>query len=560
MESQKSFLLIGLAFVTYLLWEQWQVDQLPPPAPVAQQTQIAAPKGVQSVDSGIPSNTSAPTLNAVASGEVPTSTNDVPTAIPAVVSSNSIWIKTDVIEAQINLLGGDITTVKLLDYDKEKYGEEPFSILAESGKDLFHAQTGLIGNNGPDSNKNGRPVYQAQQDSYILNGETLVVPLSFITQDGLVITKNFTFTQGQYDIKIDFVVNNQSSEMKNVQLFSQFKQAVIEQQGSMMMPTYHGAAYSTHEQNYEKISFDDIFESNLKENSNGGWIAMIEHYFVAAFVPNKDEQIEISTTGLAGQQAILRYIGGSANISPNTTQTLSTILYAGPKDQDALAKLAEHLDLTVDYGFLWFISQPLFSLLTFIQSIVINWGVAIIIITIIVKGAMYPLTKKQYTSMAKLRQLQPKLTALKERCGDDKQKFSQAMMELYRKEKVNPMGGCLPMVIQMPIFLALYWVFVESVELRHAEFALWIHDLSQLDPYYVLPVLMGASMFIMQKLQPTPMQDPVQQKIFQYMPVAFTFFFLWFPAGLVLYWLVSNIISIIQMLVINKSIAKQGLK
>lgn len=547
MESQKSFLLIGLAFVSYLLWEQWQLDQIPPPAPVTEQVQQAAK--VKAVASA----------NAVSSGEMPVSSNAIATT-EEVVSTSSIWVKTDVIEAQINLLGGDVTTVKLLNYPKEKDGEEAFEVLSESGKDLFHAQSGLVGVNGPDANPKGRPLYTAKADSYILAGDSLVVPLTFVTEDGLVITKTFTFSQGQYDVKIDFNVQNQSDSVKNVQLFSQFKQTVFETQGSMMMPTYHGAAYSTHNETYEKIDFDDIFDGNLKENSNGGWIAMIEHYFVAAFIPAATDQIEISTRALSGRQALITYKNEAVNIAPNSSQVLTTRLYAGPKDQDALAKLAEHLDLTVDYGFLWFISQPLFALLIFLQGIVTNWGVAIILITIIVKGAMYPLTKKQYTSMAKLRKLQPKLTELKNRCGDDKQKFSQAMMELYRKEKVNPMGGCLPLLIQMPIFLALYWVFVESVELRHAEFALWIHDLSQLDPYYVLPILMGASMFVMQKLQPTPMQDPVQQKIFQYMPVMFTFFFLWFPAGLVLYWLVSNIISIIQMLYINKSIEKQGLK
>tara|TARA_B110000090_G_C13238318_1_gene391480 strand:- start:80 stop:868 length:789 start_codon:yes stop_codon:yes gene_type:complete len=243
-------------------------------------------------------------------------------------------------------------------------------------------------------------------------------------------------------------------------------------------------------------------------------------------------------------------------VEPNSEATTSTIFYVGPKDQDILESIADNLDLTIDYGFLFMISQPLFWLLIKIQSVVVNWGLAIIVITLIVKGGMYPLTKAQYTSMAKMRALQPKMTALKERFGDDRQKMSQGMMELYKKEKVNPAGGCLPLIVQMPIFLALYWVFLESVELRHAPFIFWIQDLSAMDPYFVLPVMMGISMFVMQKMQPMTIQDPMQQKIMQYMPVVFSIFMAWFPSGLVLYWLVSNLISITQMKIIFSGIEK----
>ena len=543
MESQRSFLLIGLALVTFLLWNQWQIDHAPQPvAPItAESTTTAVAQKPAQISADVPVAEQS-VLESVATG------------------SSFITVTTDTVKVKIDLLGGDIVQLDLLKFAKEKDGSEAYSLLVEQGADLYHAQSGLTGAHGPDASPKGRPLYVAAQTDYQMSGDTLEVPISFKSSQGLTVKKVFVFRKGEHDIQIRFDVTNTSDAVKNLQLFAQLKQNTAQAQSSMMMPTYHGAAYSTQNETYEKIDFDDIVDSKLQVASTGGWISMIEHYFVTAFIPSADENIEISTKALSGGKVLIRYKGEAVQVAPGQQASLVTTLYAGPKHQDKLAELADNLDLTVDYGMLWFLSQPLFHLLQFLHGLVGNWGVAIILITVIVKGLMYGLTKKQYTSMAKLRQLQPKLTELKNRYGEDRQKFSQAMMELYRKEKVNPMGGCLPILLQMPIFLALYWVFVESVELRHAEFALWIHDLSQQDPFYVLPILMGASMFVMQKLQPTPMQDPVQQKIFQYMPVAFTFFFLWFPAGLVLYWLVSNIISIVQMLMINKAMEKKGLK
>jgi YidC/Oxa1 family membrane protein insertase len=286
---------------------------------------------------------------------------------------------------------------------------------------------------------------------------------------------------------------------------------------------------------------------------------MIEHYFVTAWVPPQTETNTITSRIVDGNFAIIGYTGEPMTVAVNGERQISSQLYMGPKTQSVLAAISPGLDLTVDYGFLWMISQPLFSLLTWIQTIVINWGLAIICVTIVVKGAMYWLTKKQYESMAKMRNLQPKMAQLKERFGDDRQKMSQAMMEMYKKEKVNPMGGCFPLLLQMPIFLALYWVLLESVELRHADFIFWITDLSIADPYYVLPILTGASMFLLQRLQPMTITDPLQQKIMTYMPVAMSIFFFFFPAGLVLYWLVSNVITLIQAKIIYASMERRGI-
>jgi YidC/Oxa1 family membrane protein insertase len=303
-----------------------------------------------------------------------------------------------------------------------------------------------------------------------------------------------------------------------------------------------------------------MVDSDLKITTAAGWAAMIEHYFVSAWVPPQDQKNNLYSKILQQTNGVVGFTGQSVTIEAGETAQINSILYLGPKDQDTLAGIARGLDLTVDYGFLFMISQPLFTFLQYIHSLVGNWGFAIILITIVVKGAMYPLTKKQYESMAKMRALKPKMDALKERYGEDKQKMQKAMMEMYKKDKVNPMGGCFPLLLQMPIFLALYWVLLESVELRHADFIFWITDLSSKDPFFVLPVLTGISMYLLQKLQPMTMTDPMQQKIMQFMPVAMSLFFFIFPAGLVLYWLISNVITLVQAKIIYASMEKRGLK
>jgi YidC/Oxa1 family membrane protein insertase len=293
-------------------------------------------------------------------------------------------------------------------------------------------------------------------------------------------------------------------------------------------------------------------------NTKAGWVAMLQHYFVSAWIPNQDASNSLYTRTANGVGTI-GYRGEVAQIAPNSTATLSSKLWTGPKEQREMETVAEHFDLTVDYGWAWFISKPLFWLLTQIQKLVSNWGLAIIGVTLVVKFALYPLTKAQYTSMAKMRMLQPRITEMRERFGEDRQRMSQEMMKLYKEEKVNPMGGCLPILIQMPIFIALYYMFMEAVELRHAPFFGWIQDLSAQDPYYILPLLMGASMFLLQKMSPTPVADPMQQKVMTFMPVLFTVFFLWFPSGLVLYWLASNLITIAQQWLIYRGLEKKGL-
>ncbi len=546
MESQRSFFVIGLLLVTFLLFQEWQREHAPQPAP------SSAPEISQIAD----------TPTASTSGAV---SDDVPvsTAGAIVGQEKTIEVKTDVLDILINTRGGDIISAKLNDY-KEKLGKDtPVQLLQQSRDFTYIAQSGLIGQHGPDASKKGRPVYHADQSFFEMKDgkDELVVTLAY-EQNNLLFHKKFSFKRGSYAVDVTYDVLNNTSEIAQVQLYGQLKQSVnAPESGNAMMTIYRGPAYSTTDEPYEKYDFDDVMERDLKASTPGGWVAMLEHYFVSAWVAPKDEKNTIFTRASSGGNGIIGFTSQALQIEPGKHGQTSATLYVGPKDQDAMAKLSDTLDLTIDYGFLWPISKALFWLLGLIQSVVVNWGLAIIAITIFVKTLLYPLTKKQYVSMAKMRNLQPKMTALRERYGDDRQRMGQAMMELYAKEKVNPMGGCLPMLLQMPIFLALYWVFLESVELRHAEFFLWITDLSAKDPYYVLPVLFGASMWLMQKLTPAQTTDPMQQKMMQMMPIIFSIFFIIFPfpSGLVLYWLVSNLISIAQMLYIYRSMEKSGI-
>lgn len=542
MESQRSFLLIGLAMVGFLLWQQWQLDYGPQPvAPITTSEQVGT-------DLDMPS-----------SEDVPVPSSDGQILIASSTSGGKIIsVTTDTLILSIDTKGGDVVSANLAKFPAEEGSKEFYSLLRPAGDRLFIAQSGLIGPDGTDSK--GRPTYTVAKDSYKLEGDTLSVPLTLTTPGGLKVTKNFIFTRGSHKIDVSYVIKNNTSDPKQVQQFGQLKQSMLEQGGSMFMPVYRGGAYSTEEDRYSKYPFDDMVDSNLKETTAAGWAAMIEHYFVSAWVPPQDEKNNLFSRILQQTNGVIGYTGQSVTIQAGETTQISSALYLGPKDQDTLAGIARGLDLTVDYGFLFMISQPLFSFLQFIHSLVGNWGFSIILITIVVKGAMYPLTKKQYESMAKMRALKPKMDALKERFGDDKQKMQKAMMEMYKKDKVNPMGGCFPLLLQMPIFLALYWVLLESVELRHADFIFWITDLSAKDPFFVLPVLTGVSMYLLQKLQPMTMTDPMQQKIMQFMPVAMSLFFFIFPAGLVLYWLISNIITLIQAKIIYASMEKRGLK
>ncbi|MCE7628514.1 membrane protein insertase YidC, partial [Vibrio fluvialis] len=411
-----------------------------------------------------------------------------------------ITVTTDVLTLSIDTVGGDVVTAKLNQYSEELDSENPFVLLKNTQGHQFIAQSGLIGPQGIDLSSSDRPTYTVDADSFTLadGQDELRIPMTY-QANGIEYTKTFVLKRGDYAIDVEYNVVNHSGNNATLGMYAHLRQNLLDSGGSLAMPTYRGGAYSTEDTRYKKYSFDDMQDRNLAMNlPNGqGWAAMIQHYFASAWIPRNEP----------GTNLYSRVIGNLGDIGvrmPNKTiadgqqADFKATLWVGPKLQDQMAATAPNLDLVVDYGWLWFIAKPLHWLLSVIQSFVGNWGVAIICLTFIVRGAMYPLTKAQYTSMAKMRMLQPKLQAMRERIGDDRQRMSQEMMELYKKEKVNPLGGCLPIFLQMPIFISLYWALMESVELRHSPFFGWIHDLSAQDPYYILPLLMGASMFFIQ--------------------------------------------------------------
>jgi YidC/Oxa1 family membrane protein insertase len=550
MESQRNLLLLALLFVSFLLYQSWLGEKNPQPlvqeetAEVTQQTTVVPSSSNFSAD--VPASTDTQTNDEVPSSDV--------------AKSESVVLENDQLSLTISLVGGDIISADLLEHDAQLNSDTPFRLLENSNDFTYIAQSGLIGQ-GPDANRKGRPYYTAESNKVVLadGQEEVSTALRFVDEKGNVFTKTFTLKRGEYVVNVAYGIENNSAEPLNVQLYGQLKESLVEHKSSMMMPVYRGGAYSTSETRYSKYKFGDMEDAALNETTQGGWVAMLQHYFVSAWIPAPTDNNVLYSNIIQNQYAAIGFKAPVKTIAANSSDEIKAKLWIGPKIQDKMADAADNLDLTVDYGWLWFIAQPMFKLLLFFQSLVGNWGVAIILITFTVKGALYPLTKAQYTSMAKMRVLQPKIKALRDRYGDDRQKVSKAMMELYKKEQVNPLGGCFPIFLQMPIFIALYWSLMESVELRHAPFMLWIQDLSVKDPYFILPVLMGVSMFMIQKMSPSTVQDPMQQKVMKFMPVIFTGFFVMFPAGLVLYWLMSNIVTLIQQTIIYRNIEKQGL-
>lgn len=538
MDSQRNILLIALALVSFLLFQQWQVAKNPAP----QATQQAQSTGAAPAPSFSDELDPTPAQNVAA-------------------KAKTITVSTDVLTLSIDTLGGDVVSAKLNQYSEELNSPESFVLLQNTQGHQFIAQSGLVGPQGIDVTSNNRPAYQVSADSFTLaeGQDELRIPMTY-QANGIDYTKTFILKRGSYAVDVVFDVANNSGSEATLGMYAHLRQNLLDSGGNLAMPTYRGGAYSTSDVRYKKYSFDDMKDRNLSAPNDVtvNWVAMIQHYFASAWIPRDEPQAQLYSR-------VINNLGDMGIRTPNKTiangdkAEFEATLWVGPKLQDQMAATAPNLDLVVDYGWLWFIAKPLHWLLSVIQTFVGNWGVAIICLTFIFRGAMYPLTKAQYTSMAKMRMLQPKLQAMRERIGDDRQRMSQEMMELYKKEKVNPLGGCLPILLQMPIFIALYWALMESVELRHSPFFGWIHDLSAQDPYYILPLLMGASMFVIQKMSPTTITDPMQQKIMTFMPVMFTFFFLWFPSGLVLYWLVSNIVTLIQQTLIYKALEKKGL-
>jgi YidC/Oxa1 family membrane protein insertase len=559
MENQRLFLFIALSLVILLMYNAWREQFSPRPA-----TSIEAPTGQAAIPPDQPpqpqaSSQDVPSAKPVIPEPTPPETASIQPSESGLLSqAQRIHVLTDLLDVEIDTTGGDIRKALLRAYP-EHLGDpdKPVVLFNDTLPRILIAQSGLVASAGQSADHHA--VFSSAQTDYKLSEaqDKINVALNWQGKDGFSINKIYTFYRDSYVVDLAVAVNNSTTQDWSGRFYRQLQRSeVTAQEQSRFIYTYTGGIVSNEINKYEKVELDDMATWKAEQNFiKGGWVAMIQHYFIGAWIPKQDQYNYFYTKALDNGRYLIGLSTDEIKVAAGQTATLSSSLYIGPKERDRLAKAAPNLQLTVDYGVLTILADPLFWLLDFIHDYVKNWGWAIILVTLVIKLVFYKLSEAAYRSMANMRKFQPKITALRERYGDDRQRMSQAMMDLYKKEKINPLGGCLPMLVQIPVFIALYWVLLESVELRQAPFILWIDDLSAKDPYYVLPLIMGASMFIQQKLNPAPM-DPMQAKILSFLPIIFTLFFAFFPSGLVLYWVANNILSIIQQWVITRKIER----
>ncbi|GAA4360433.1 membrane protein insertase YidC [Kangiella marina] len=528
MESMRGFFILGLAVCTFLLYQAWQKDYGPKPS---QQESVAEQNSV-----------------AVAGDN------------KTVASDDLVTVETDLISYRIDPNGGDIVYAELKNYNVELDQANNKVVLFDYRDRMYQAKSALLGQGAPD-NQLPRAAYTTEKQAYrLIEGQdSLSVPMTWVNADGVTFEKVFTFTRGQYLINMAYRINNSSANDRTYNFVAELardqKPTGLEEKSSFGMTPFMGVAYSPEEQQYEKVDFEDLEEEPIKTSRQGGWVGFLQHYFISAWIPPQDQQINITSSVKQNKDTTIRFVQPTISVPAGQEKSITADLYVGPKDLEQLEAAAPGLDKSLDLSWVWWIGLPLYKLMQFFFSFLGNWGLAIILVTMVIKTLLYPLSAAQYRSMANMRKLQPKMQRLKERYGDDKQRMQQEMMKMYKEEGANPFGGCLPMLLQFPIFIALYYVLFEAVELRHAPFFGWIQDLSVADPYFVLPLLMGGSMWLMQRLQPkSPTMDQMQQKIMSYLPVVFTVFMLFFPAGLVLYWLCNNLISVAQQQYVTKKV------
>lgn len=536
MDSRRLILFVVLSLGLMLVWEKFIAPQTPA-STVAAQT---------STTTGV------------------NSTNQIGADVAGIAAATgkTITVTTDLFQAQISTLGGDLRSIDLLNHGKQGDAKQPYPLLMDNNNRMFIAQTGLVGGSGLPTHST---VFSSDSYNYILapNQKDLIVSLKF-TQNGVDVIKNYTFTRDSYVVNISYqIVNNTPVVLSGISAYWRLLRDEQAPEGeTKFVHTFTGPAYFTNDAKFNTLKFDNLAKNDVTypENTNNGWIGFIQHYFAALWLLNGYDQKPVCTNGVncrlnfkpVGNLASAGVLTDLPAIKANSTYTVGVPLFVGPEDYKVLARTAPNLELTKDYGWVYIFSTPLFWLLVKIFDFVKNWGVAIILLTVLVKAVLYPLTRASYISMAKMKALGPKMEALKSQYGDDKVKLQQSIMGLYKSEKVNPVGSCLPMLLQIPVFIGLYWALLSSVELRQASF-LWIHDLSLPDPYYILPVILAVTMFLQTFLNPPP-ADPVQAKMMKIMPVAFSVMFFFFPAGLVLYWLVNNVLSMSQQWYVNKHV------
>ncbi len=576
MGNLRPVLIIGLVFLGYMLWVEWQKDYGQQRAPVLLNETSSSP-GLTVPASGsdnaadLPLPGDAPSVPRNQPVQDDQLAQDVPHAGAATGNASKemkgknafITVTTDVLEIEIDLLGGTVVSARLLNYPVVH--EDPdikVNMFQRQGDHMFIAQSGLLSQQSAPNHTS--PFQSTRLDYRLASGaDEIRIPLTWESQDGIRVSKTFILKRDQYDIDVRFQLTNDSGETWTGSRYDQLQQTVPgdEDSGGFTNPgrySFRGIGFYSPEDKFEKVSFDDVADEPFNKTYSGGWLAMIQHYFFTAWIPPENEQARYSTIELKSDgwpRYIARTVSQQRQVSSGGQGEFNGRLYVGPKLQDRIPDVAPGLEHTVNYGIFTVFSKPLFWLLEKIHSVVGNWGWAIILLTILVKGAFFKLTEAQYKSMARMRKLQPRIEKLKERYGDDRQRMSQAMMEMYKKEKVNPLGGCLPILVQIPVFIALYWVLLESVELRQAPFILWIQNLSDRDPYFVLPLLNAAFMFATQRLTPTAGMDPMQRKMMNMMPLVFSVMFAFFPAGLVLYWATNAGLSLAQQYYITRKIA-----
>lgn len=541
MDTRRLILFVIFSMSILMLWEAWQRQH--PPAEVV-------PQVSSNVDNSIPGHAEALGATAANKVELPVETNyKLPTG-------QRISVTTDLYKADIETTGGDLRRLELLKHRAAENDKTNFVLMDDSAKPMTYvAQTGLIGADLPTHKAvftSAAPSYQMQDGK-----DSLEVRLSWVG-NGVTVDKIYTFHRNKYAIDVSYEIKNDSATAITPTVYYQIVHDSESNQGSKLMPTFTGGSYYTEATKFKKLKFANMEKEPLKLDTNDGWVGLLQHYFVGAWIPKDGLAREFYTKKLSDHMYIIGTKSSLGTIATGASLNVPARLFAGPQIQKDLQETAPGLEYTVDYGWLTVVASPLFWLLSKIHSVVGNWGVAIILLTVLIKAAFFKLSATSYRSMAKMRELAPRLQAMKEKFGDDKQKMQQAMMEMYKKEKINPMGGCLPIVVQIPVFISLYWMLLGTIELRHAPFFGWIHDLSAIDPYYILPIFMGATMIIQTYLNPPP-TDPIQAKVMKVMPVVFSVFFFFFPAGLVLYWLVNNVLSITQQWYINKTIHAETL-
>ena len=547
METVRLVLFVILAFLLLQIWESWQQENQPEPmAQAVANPDIPAPVDIEEDVDSMPGGQSVATpAELPAAGSYDTLSQQ---------ASRLVRVETDTLIVEIDSRGAVPRRAWLKQYPvTQENPEELTVILDDSAARQYYVQSGMVASPESLEAPNHNTLFTIESDNYQLTDgkDQLEIVATARLENGITAVRRLGFKRGSYQVKIETTLSNQSERAWQGRFYNQLVRSPGSgAERSFFAPaSYEGSAYYTADQKYNKVSYDDIDDQPMALPTDNGWVAMLEHYFVTALVPEQTERFY--TRALEAQRYAVGTLSPGHTVQTGQELSDAVTLYLGPKEQHRLTAISQGLELATDFGMLTFLAQPVFWVLKWLHGLFGNWGWAIIGVTVILKAFFYPLSTVGYRSMAKMKGVQPKMVALREAYADDKTVLNQKMMELYRTEKINPLGGCLPILIQIPVFIALYWVLLESVELRQAGFVLWLTDLSQADPYYVLPIIMGVSMLVQQRMNPTQL-DPIQQKVMMAMPIVFTFFFLTFPAGLVLYWVVNNILSILQQWYITR--------